>query len=192
MAQYVKILDTASPLIRATADGMPDYIRKALKSAAWMAQKEIKTGIKSGAPGGQPYAPTMPADLRKRIEHRKGRVRYPVLGKLVRAVGYQYSKADQAVQVGWLSKSAVSIGTKQEKGFERPVTAAMRRLYAAVGVPLSESKTVLNVPARPTFAPSFKVLEPKFVPYIEGKIAEYMSGKVPVSKSGGRKYRVFG
>lgn len=51
----ITITDTATPYLNFIAETKPDWMRKALKSTGWMMQKEIKQGIRSGAPGGRRY-----------------------------------------------------------------------------------------------------------------------------------------
>lgn len=171
----IKIIDNATPWLRNMAENAPVWERKALKSAGWMMQKEIKAGMKSGAPGGQRYADTMPADKRRKLEKALGNIgkrNYPIMGKLVKAIGYKY-RSDQTLHVGWLSASAANIGGKLEKGFSRNVSDKMRHAFGAAGMPLKRGKDKVIIPARPTMNPLRSALEPKIFPYIEQKFLEY-------------------
>lgn len=192
MAGEIKIIDNATPWLKGMAAGAPEWKRKALKSAGWMMQKEIKAGIRSGAPGGRRYTKGLPADKRKMLEKmlgNKGKSKYPMMGRLVNAVGYQYK--DGRVVVGWLSASAVNIGTKQELGLIRQVTDNMRYAFWAAGIPISRDRSTIAIPARPTFAPMRTVLEPKVMPWVEAKIIEYANSGAPISKGGGSRYKVY-
>lgn len=192
MEAGVYIIDSATPFLRGMADTKPEWVRKALKSLGWFMQKEIKQGIRSGAPGGRKYAEGMSRARRAEIDDQKNgpQKRYPVLGKLVNAVGYQYKSQSFSVEVGWLSNSAVRIGSWQEKGVQEQVTPKMRRLFFSAGVGLMNS--IIKIPARPTFDPMFSYLEPKITPYLEEKIASYVNGFSPPASTNRRKYRVSG
>ena len=77
--------DMSTPFLQQLAANNPKWIASALKSAAWQTQKTIKSGIKSGAPGGQEYAPMMPAKMRRALEEvlgGDGKTRYPPMGRL--------------------------------------------------------------------------------------------------------------
>lgn len=171
----IQIIDNATPWLRNMAQNAPAWERKALKSAGWMMQKEIKAGMKSGAPGGRKYAETMPAAKRRKLENalgNKAKRNYPIMGKLVKAIGYKY-RNDQTLHVGWLSASAANIGGKMEKGFQRNISDNMRRAFGAAKIPLSRGKNRIVIPARPTMGPMQTVLAPKVFPYIEQKFFEY-------------------
>ncbi len=197
MSEPIKIIDAATPWIQGMIAGAPDWQRKAMKSAGWMMQQEIKRGIRSGAPGGRRYAAGVGSKMRREIDEimslrrqsREPKSRYNLLGKLPNAVVYQYK--DGQVVVGWASKSAVRIGTWMEKGVDQPVTPPMRRMLLSAGVFLNEDTTRIVIPPRPTYDPMAQVLEPKVAPWIEQKLIEYAESGAPIAKSGGRKYKVF-
>lgn len=180
----IDIDDRMTTYLRGMADRNPDNLRKATQSLGWWMQSEIKKGIRAGAPAGQPYEKTIPA-LRRSLERKK---RFPILGKLVNAVGYQYKK-DGSLLVGWLSRNAVFLGSIQEKGKRISVSKKMRRWFFAKGVGISGD--VVDIPARPTFDPMFKLLAPKAVPYLEDKMVGYWLNP-PTQASARRKYRVKG
>ena len=170
--------------------------RRAMKSLGFMMQKEIKAGIKSGAPGGKKYKKLMPDNYRTVLDIGVRGIgqeqQHDFMGNIAKAVGYQYK--DDILNVGWLSPSAVRFGSIQELGDIKIVTQKMRDYFFMVGVPLSPSTTVLHIPARPTYEPMKKVLEPKMSPYLEQKILEYMSGNMETTKESKRrrKYVVYG
>lgn len=184
------IIDGATPFLQYMAQTKPDWMRKGLKSFGWFAQQQIKKGIRSGAPGGQKYQKGMPVFQRKALgEHWFPRMN--MLGKLVNAVGYEYKKDEQKTVVGWLSQSAVRVGTKQEEGLTHPITEGVRRRFFAAGIPLS-GKSMFVTPARHTFGPMQTVLAPQASTHIENKILEYMNGQTTGSATRKRSYRVRG
>jgi hypothetical protein len=192
MGLVVIVEDHAAPWLKWAMAKFPDYQRKALKSAGWYGQKEIKAGIRSGAPGGQKYKERMSAKKRAKLERRKS-TKFPWLGKLVQAIGYQYLEAQGAVVIGWLSNSAIRLGQKHEGGASRIVTPDIRRRYFAAGIGIS--KKVIQVPKRPTIEPMAAELAPKWAPYIEEKIRSYIEkdGRIAFSApSSRRKYTVKG
>jgi hypothetical protein len=192
MGLVITVEDQASPWLKWAMHQFPDYQRQALKSAGWYGQKEIKAGIRSGAPGGHKYKERMPAKKRAKLERRKSS-RFPWFGKLVQAIGYQYLDAQGTVVIGWLSPSAVRLGQIHEGGTNRVVTPETRRRYFAAGIGIS--KKIIQVPKRPTIEPMAAELAPKWAPYIEGKIRSYIErdGRMTFSSpSSRRKYVVKG
>lgn len=183
-----------TPELMRLAKEYPAFYQRALKSLGWMGQKEIKKGIASGAPGGKAYPNKIPPARRRVIDHIFGRERrggYPVLGKLRQAVGYdkRYIK-EGTVIIGWLSKTAVEIGTKMEKGITYPVSKKMRGKFYHGG--LFVRKPQIVIPARPTFTPMKSVIEKEAVAYLTKKMHEYINNP---SKRGNarskRRYRVY-
>lgn len=196
--------DFATPWVEDVIRTFPDFRRKALKSTGWMIQKEIKAGIKSGAPGGKRYRPLVGikrGKLRGIRVMKKGKPGKP-LGRLRLAIGYQY-KDDGSVVVGWLSRSAVLWGSRQEKGYRRRVTSRMRHLWwvsgrtqkgkiRKKGVFLSHGKNEIETPARPTIGPMRQILVPRIPGYFNDKIEEYLEGDIEGQSYSGKKYKVFG
>ena len=192
--------DEISPWIKLVAENNPSWCRSALKSTGWMVQKEVKAGIRSKSPGGKPYVKGMPPKTRRLLDAGQGRRTfrtYRPLGKLLQAVGYDKSGVKQdgsgSIKVGWLSASAVKLGTIQEEGKSLAVTTKMRRYFWALGVKLKQSTKEIKIPARPTFEPMQQKLEPVIPKYFEQKIYEYWEGNdfrsSPASK---RTYQVKG
>jgi hypothetical protein len=179
----IDVDDQMTPYLRGIATNNPTWMRKATKSLGWWMQSEIKKGIRSGAPAGAAYEKTVPS-LRRLLEKKK---RFPLLGKLVNAVGYQYNNGN--LLVGWLSRNAVFLGSIQEKGKRINVTDRMRRWFFAKGSGVGDG--IVDIPARPTFGPMFKFLEPKAVPYMEAKMIEYWQNP-PQQSSARRRYKVKG
>ena len=170
----IKVIDLATPYIKLLANSFPQYFNRALKSTGWWLSQEIKKGIRSGAPGGEQY-PAL-SGLRK---SRRGRLYSGQpkqhLGRLARAVGYRYYSDSRRVVVGWLSKSAVSLGEKHEQGAQVAITPKMRRYFWASGRPISAGKTHITLPRRRTFGPIYRQKGPEEPKYIENKIWQYIN-----------------
>ena len=183
----VAVDDGASPWLKWARDEFPALTARALKSVGWMMSREIKAGIKAGAPGGKTFPEFMSRGRRRRLGKKVSNTPF---GKLVNAIGYHYREADGAVYVGWLSASAASISHKLQGGRKIPVTDKMRRFFFAAGLPVAENATI-DLPPRPVIDPMFRALEPKIPGYIEAKLWEYLQGGKGSERSK-RKYRVYG
>lgn len=191
----LEVDDAASPFLQKFIEEKPRWLSSALKSAGYWAQKEIKTGILSGAPGGQPYARMMPVWMRRKLEKALGhqvRRSYTPMGKLVKAVGYDKTYASTGlVTVGWLSSNAVNYGEKQEKGFFTKVNDRMRGAFIIAGIYFPQSKTTIAVPARPTYGPMKPVIQRGATKRVEEKIQSYLKGNMERSRPTTRaKYMV--
>ena len=178
------VRDEAGPFLQAMLLTRQDWQRKALKSAGWFGQQQIKKGIRSGAPGGKKYAAGIGAVNRKKLEGKSGR--FPALGKMANPIVYTYTNG--RVEFGWQSLSAVHLGSKLEKGSTIVVTPKMRRKFFAAGLFIGKNTTTITNPSRPTYDPMVAFLMPKFAPYMEEKILEYMDKEIRVSP----KEMVFG
>lgn len=187
-----KIVDTATPFLKKVAKRNPYYMDKAVKSAGWWMRKEIKAGIKSGAPGGEPYDKYSKVTKSGRLEAMRGRGKiksgkryraprrywlkkqHKPMGKLYTATRYRFYKDSHRALVGWINRSAERIGTIQEEGKKIRITPAMRRFYFAAGFALSKGKKYIEIPARPTIDPEYEENAKKIPEYIEDKIWGYM------------------
>lgn len=182
----IRTLDNVTPWLDWAISHKADWTRKAIKSTAWYAQQEIKKGIRSSSPGGATYAERMSAAKRHDIEDSskrggsKRKRRAGVLGNLLNAVGYQFKTAQ--VAIGWLSRSAVRIGSWHEKGVRQAITPKMRRLFFAAGVGLKASTTHIKLPSRPTYQPMFNHLRDKLPAYFESKFISYLAAGGPPRK----------
>ena len=189
--------DKASVFLKEAAENHPKWMASALKSAAWKSQRVIKAGIKSGAPGGNTYAPhALSPRQRRMLEAALGHTlkrSYPHMGRLRAAVGYDSRRAkDGIVTVGWLSPSAVRIGSKQQTGFQTPLSDKMRRAFAAAGILIGKNKTATNVAARPTFQPILAEVNRVASNTVREKIISYVLGNTARSaKSSSRVYKVY-
>jgi hypothetical protein len=189
MSQGLRIAvdEDASSWLKWAAGEFPALMKRALKSTGWMMQKATKEGIRKGAPGGKTYASFMSASRRRKLGKSVSRV---PLGKLGRAIGYQYREEEGAVYVGWLSPSAASLGYKLQNGFTGKVSPKMRRFFFYRGLGMAKNATI-DIPPRPTIDPMFAQLEPQIPKYLEGKLWEYLRDGKGYKRSA-RKYRVFG
>ena len=182
----ISTLDNVTPWLDWAISHKADWTRKATKSTAWYAQQEIKKGIRSGSPGGSTYAERMSASRRFEIEDHSKRggsrrkQRKGVLGNLLNAVGYQFKTAQ--VAIGWLSRSAVRIGSWHELGVQQTITPKMRRLFFAAGVGLKASTTHIKLPSRPTYQPMFNHLRNLLPEYYRNKFISYLASGGPPQK----------
>lgn len=185
----IDVRDSIEPTLVKLLQTNAKYLRAVSKSVGWFVQKETKAGIKSGAPGGQPFEERIPYKIRKALSETAKHAWY---GAMVNAVGYEYSNG--SVNIGWTSKAAAAYGKIQEYGMLREVTSNMRKYWAAVGYPLSKNTEVLNVPERPVFEPMANVVEKQIPSYVEDKLNSYLQetadfGEKQVKR---RKYKVYG
>lgn len=120
---------------------------------------------------------------------KAGTVGYTPLGKMYRAVGYQYDAQSESVKVGWLSNSAKKLGEQIEKGYTKEITENMRKKLFAHGFQLAKGKTTFTIKPRETFGPMRNALQPKLVPFLEKKIGEYALGNTSWGTSN-RVYKV--
>jgi hypothetical protein len=201
----LKIIDTATPFLKLIAAENPKYIKWALQSTGWWLTKAIKYEIKMGTPGGEKYADfskiknqrdtyytvTLTRKSKKTGRLKEIRRRFDTnqlvketgthkpMGRLANAVGYKYYSDSMRMLVGWLSQSAVDVGTKQELGYTRKITPKMRRLFRYSGIPLGK-KSEITIPARPTFGPIYREKAPQIITHVERKIWDYI-------ENGGKK-----
>ncbi|WP_196603302.1 hypothetical protein [Pectinatus haikarae] len=196
MELQIEYDDMAVPYLKDLVANNPKWIASALKSAAYQSQKLIKSGIQSGAPGGESYTPLMPDKLRKALEMVLGgniKSHYQTMGRLKQAVGYDKTRADEGVvTVGWLSGSAVNLGSKQQEGFTTEVTDNVRRAFAAAGIKLAKGKTELTIAARPTFPPILPDVNVTAMQTVQAKLVSYICGNNARSTaSSDRIYKVY-
>lgn len=190
MQTDVKIIDTATPFFRHVAKTLPNEFDRALKSTGWWLREEIKAGIRTGAPGGQPYKAYSDVTSSRALDSMRGRgktksgKRYRAprklksghrpMGRLYSATRYKYYGDSRRVVIGWLSQSAEKLGTLHEKGGKVRITPKMRRFYWAAGIPLSKGKAFIDIPARPTIGPEYQENARKVPGYIEDKVLGYI------------------
>ncbi|MEN6568057.1 MAG: hypothetical protein ABFC57_17370 [Veillonellales bacterium] len=198
------LIDEASPLLQMMIDKFPDASRGALKSTGYWAMRKIQGGIQSQAPGGEPYAEFFPQKLRQaldRVLRGRGKSNYPPMGRLQRAVKYQFLNSGargMSVVVGWTSASAVRLGGMQQEGFSRPMTDSMRRAFDAafqklgLKTRIKATTTEIKTPSRKTIPPMATQLSPQITDQFETTFKKYLlSGPESRSPSGHkRQYKV--
>ena len=193
MRVSVEYDDSAAPWLEGALRNWPQYDKRALKSVGWMLSKEMKAGIKSGAPGGKAYQALSGLRKVKSYEEHVLKRRKPgtFLGKMARAIGYEYRETDGSLYVGWLSKSAARFGTMLQGGQKETVSPKMRAFFAASGVFLKKSTSAIELPARPTIEPLRVQLTPQIGPYYVEKIGSYLDKEITKTTGPRRHYRVW-
>lgn len=193
----VTFADEATPFLKRIIAAHPKWQASALKSAGWRTSSEIKKGIKSEAPGGQAYEP-LHLDNKKRraLEAIMGgnvKRTYRPMGRLRMAIGYQGKLAPTGtVPVGWLSRSAVYLGDKQQAGYSTEVTPKVRRMFAAAGIKIGRGKTKLTTPSRKTFKPMQTMLAKIAQQQFATKLLSYYQGNGTRSKAASKRtYKVY-
>lgn len=193
----VEYKDEATPFLNYIIQNRPKWKATALKSAGWRTSQELKKGIKSAAPGGAPYEPLHLDNTKRRALERVmgGKIRrnYPPMGQLQKAIGYYGKMADKGiVPVGWLSRTAVYLGDKQQQGYKTEITPKVRRLFAAAGIKLSKNKRVLSTPSRKTFAPMEAMLSRIARDQFASKLISYFNGNTERGTAASKRvYRVY-
>lgn len=186
----VDIQNGISQYLQALIRSSPDFVRGCSKSMGYFVQKEIKDELRKGGGFKNSWPKRIPwqvrNDLRSGAPHRW-------YGRLINAVGYQYSN-NGIVKVGWTSAASAKYGRIQEEGASYPVTAFMRRRWGKAGHPLRGDTTRLEVPARPFYEPIMNKLAPKLPAYVESKAQDFLNngGSFRKTAGKGRKYTVFG
>lgn len=180
----ISLQDGISPFLQAWLKNNPRFIRSATKSVGWYVQREIKGNIDTIAGG---WKERVPYAIRKRLSKTAPK---SWLGKMRRAIGYQYID-NGVVNIGWTSKTSAYYGRIQEEGTTRPVTDNVREFYRKRGVALSERKTQIRVPARPIYEPAMQIVQPGIVPHIENKVANYIKNGGFTKTVTRRKYTVY-
>ncbi len=155
----------------------------AVRKVALMAEREIKLGIRNGAPGGQKFKPLAPSTLLL----RRGSKPLIDSGSLLRSVSTTYDKSTMTAFVGVHrntkgpgGKKLLNIAIVHEFGtkpYVIPVTDGVRRLFwflhfASGGNinPLDPNKTEIlhpGVPARPFIRPTIEKIRPKLQAELE-------------------------
>lgn len=185
----VKIVDLATPKMRRLSNEFPGYFPRALKSTGWWLREEIKSGIRSGAPGGVKYKAYSSITKSRVLDSMRGRgkttrgkwraprrrlAEHKPMGKLYQATRYKYYGDSKRVLIGWINRSAEEIGTVQEQGKSIPITPKMRKFFWASGIPLRKSKSHIYIPRRLTIEPEYRANAPLVTGYISDKIKGYI------------------
>lgn len=176
MSVQINIIDTATPHFRRLQQDAPNEFRRAMKSAGWWLRERVKEGIQAQAPAGQPWESMSAVTTHQRLRHKGQRKKkYSPLGRLKQANAYKWYGDSMRVKVGWISRSAESLGLKHERGHETRVTPRMRRFYWAAGVPLSRETRTLKIPKRTTFDPIYRRYGPEVPRYLDSKVRGFLA-----------------
>ncbi|WP_405379570.1 hypothetical protein [Phascolarctobacterium sp.] len=182
----VSIRDEITPLITEQMRKTPAFMRGLTKSIGWYVQKGVKTAITRNQISAG-WEERIPLGIRRKLDEKAPRQWY---GRLKQAIGYQYK--DGVVEIGWTSSTSAMEGRIQEFGTQRNVTPVLRAYFAKHGVPLKESTTKLDVPARPVFEPAMDVVEPGIAGHVDSKVKQFMEkGSFGGKAKSSRKYVVF-
>jgi hypothetical protein len=161
------------------ASGLKKRLAIALRRAVLVVEREMKLGLRSGAPGGEPFRPLAPWTVFLRRSHSSS----PLLdnGDLLGAISTKVDDVALEGFVGVIRRGAGSSGVDRariaeihEFGVEPyaiEVTDAMRRFFLAVSLqsggrfhPLSANTTAIyhpGIPARPFVRPALDAALPK-------------------------------
>lgn len=101
--------------------------------------------------------------------------------RMAQAVRYKYNKDNQSVRIGFIDNPKLEEYMRhQAGGYRMPITARMRRLAFAMGMPLAKGKSEIVIPPRPVIKPVFVAEEAKIRRNIQVKIyrsiARYVTG----------------
>ncbi len=214
----ISVADELTPAFKRMLAHNKSYLRHVSKSLGWYIQKQIKENVRKGALLGseegwqEKWFTNGNIPPRKELQH--GKASTYLYGQMLRAIGYQYLPDSVSTVIGWTSKSSAAYGRRNEEGYAETVSRSIRKRFieaynaeiakygdeAVNGMrdydkyiyPLTKSKKKLETPARPIFQPMFRRLNPKFAPYIERKVNEYMTENVEFGKKNKRVYKVYG
>lgn len=177
-----RINDNTTPYMAMLVRTFPAEVNKALGSLGWYLRDKVREAIRAEGPGGgwAKHAGIGKIHIRgdRAWRTRAANPHSGLFGHLYMAVGYRRDKANMRVQIGFLSKRSAGLAAKLQEGFSTPVTDKMRRLYSLHGIKL-RAKGTITTPARPLIAPVYQEVQGEIVPYIEGKILDYIHRTKP-------------
>lgn len=179
--------DNISPMVKYWLAQNPKFLQSLSKSLAWFISKDIKKLTNDSQLTGQ-WRPRTPIRVRKKLDKR-GRAPNRWLGKMYRAIAYQY-QGDNTSVIGWASRNAAWYGRVFEEGRDTRITPKVRRLYFAKGLSVSVKESVDN-PARPIYAPAMAIIEPKIPAFVQSKVERYMAKGREGFSAPKRIYEVF-
>lgn len=186
----VSIKDAITPLIQRYLENNPRMIRSLSKSIGWFVRDNVRKYLRDDSFTSR-WKRRVPFEIRQKLE--QGKAPEAWYGKLRQAIVYSFNNSNNTVSVGWGSHTAAMEGRIQEFGNTRTVTPLVRRYFALRGVPLSDKKQFIRVPARPLFEPSMEIIQPKIGDFVAYRVGNYMkNGGFTKSVGKGRKYEVFG
>lgn len=171
-------------------DGLAERYRAALVTGLYRAgqvlRDETRKGIRSGAPGGETFAPLSELTIRTKGSSK------PLIdyGDLLNSITYQVNKDRLWVFVGVLRTARskrpdsphetylANIARVHEEGAVIPVTPKMRRFFfARWGIRLKASTTHIVIPARPFLRPTFRKYAPEVAKMFRQLVARVLKGE---------------
>jgi len=180
----------------------PIEIARALKSALSSAGYHFKTQLTNAVKGntlgwpelkrypgagvnaGAPMTAHMSANwaAKGRKGYATSAQKKKMFGKLARILRYQFNEGSLSTEVGILPQITGDKSALLARNFQlgianwgrSVVTASMRKYFAAIGMPLAASTTMLNPAKRPLFGPVFD----KNIRYIESLIYTVVADKL--------------
>lgn len=183
----VSLKDEITPMITRFLQNNPRFISSLTKSVGWFVQSNTKK-LSQQKRITSKWKKRVPLDIRRKLDDQAPE---KWLGQLRQAIGYQY--VNGSALVGWTSATAAMEGRIQEFGTTRQVTPRLRQFFSSRGVPLSDRKERIRVPARPLFDPAMDIIQPKLTDFMEQRVYKYIeNGGFTKNVGKGRKYEVFG
>ncbi len=167
--------DRLTRVIKRTRSAQQKATETAIRIEAFAQKKSLQTEIRQRAPGGKRLAPL--SFLAQKMKSPAARRALPAArprkrgskSTFANAVRYEVKKSPRfSASIGFVEGSGKSwkyFADIQQKGFIRPVSKAMRRMFATVGAKLGtieggdtpfflgEGKSHMRTPARPIIAP---------------------------------------
>lgn len=183
----INVSDELTPTLHKMLSSNQRYLRLITKSLGWYVSTQIKTGVRTGEPGGEQFVERIPWKVRKDVQG--GHAAKAWYGKMRSAIGYEYKNF--SAYVGWTSQTSALYGKKQESGYAVRITDSVRKKWASAGHPLPRGKETLETPARPFFKPMARELFPKLPEYVNRKLEKYITGDVEFGRKNRRKYKVY-
>ncbi|WP_018125701.1 hypothetical protein [Desulfovibrio oxyclinae] len=172
----VAIRDTTAPFMAFLVRTFPSEFNRALGSAGWWLQQEIKNTVYDEDPPGENWPELSEIQQQRVLDDAKGHFRQPAThayGQLVKAVGYRRDKRLMRVRVGWLSPAAARRAWSLQRGFSTRVTDKMRRFFGAAGLPIPAEDTIES-PPRDLITPVYEGSRDEVFERIEQKISYYL------------------
>jgi hypothetical protein len=170
----VTVLDQAGPVLRRLARELPNEYNRALRHLGYVLQREIKTGMRSGAPAGQSWPETSQATAALRRLHRAGARRQRVAGgKLKNLIRYRHDKNRRRVDIGWIDDRKVRrLAWRFQEGATQVTTHRQRRLYGKAKLPVGAE---IVTPPRPAIAPIYEKMQPQMESIMLKRIDGYIN-----------------
>lgn len=167
----VSIKDAITPLVQRYLENNPRMIRSLSKSIGWFVRGNVRKYLRDDRFTSR-WKRRVPYEIRQKLE--QGKAPKAWYGKLRQAIVYSYNDSNNTVSVGWGSHTAAMEGRIQEFGNTRTVTPLVRRYFALRGVPLSNRKQFIKVPARPLFEPTMDKMHSELGEFVTDRVQKWM------------------